>query len=87
MNQHWRLANFLVRRVCAVGFIICGSIVLLAWLPALLDPNGTIPVNGRPEHDIGWRLLGVLIPAIVVVLGILLFRTKPYEPGRRQEDV
>ena len=77
---YWRLINFLVRRVTAVGFIVVGSILVLEFLPALMDPAGTIPVNGVPESDLGFRLMGVAFPAIVVVLGVLLFRAKPFYP-------
>jgi hypothetical protein len=82
MTTYWRVFNFMIRRVVAVGFMVVGVILVVTWLPSLLDPNGSIPVNGIPDHDLGMRLFGVVLPAIVAVLGVLLFRSKPYDPDR-----
>jgi hypothetical protein len=83
---YWRLFNFLARRVVAVGFMIVGSILCLYFLPSLIDPKGTIPVNGIPESDIVYRLFAVVLPAIVAGLGLLLYRVRPWYPGSGSSD-
>ena len=82
---YWRLFNFLARRVVAVGFMVVGSILCLYFLPSLIDPKGTIPVNGVPESDIVYRVLAVVLPAIVAALGVLLYRVRPWYPQGDQQ--
>jgi hypothetical protein len=79
-QAYWRFFNFMVRRVVAVGFALVGSLIAISAIPALLDPNGTIPVNGVPEHDIFYRLFAFLLPAIIAVFGVLMYRAKPFTP-------
>ncbi len=75
---YWRVFNFAVRRVFAVAAVVAGSTVSLSSLPALLDPTGTVLVNGVPESDIVYRLLAVLYPAVFAVGGLLLYCSRPY---------
>jgi len=77
---YWRFFNFMVRRVVAVGFVVVGSILCLYFLPSLIDPKGTIPVNGVPQSDLFYRLFAVLLPALVAGLGVLLYRVRPWYP-------
>jgi len=79
-KAYWRFFNFLVRRVVGVAFIIGGSVVALSWLPALLSPHGTIPVNGVEESDLFYRAFAVVLPALMAVLGVFLYRVKPFVP-------
>lgn len=63
-----------------MGFILFGSVLALYFLPTLLDPKGTITVNGVPETDLSYRVIAVIIPVIVALLGALLFRVRPWFP-------
>lgn len=60
---YWRFFNFMVRRVMATCFVVGGSILCLYFLPSLLDPKGTIPVNGVSESDVVYRLFAVHVGA------------------------
>lgn len=82
MSLYWRIFNFLVRRVIAVGFVVVGSIVGVVNLPSLL-PGGTINVDGLPSGDIVLRLATVLLPVIVAGFDIALYRVAPFIPGNR----
>jgi len=79
-SAYWRFFNFLVRRVVAVAFAAIGSIMTLVSLPSLLDPNGTVLVNGQPEHDLVYRFFAFLMPAIMAALGVLMYRAPPFVP-------
>lgn len=79
MSVYWRFFNFLVRRVVASAFVVVGGIVAAADIPALL-PGGTIPVNGVPTDDLVFRLASVGMPLLVAILGIALYRAKPFVP-------
>lgn len=79
-QAYWRLFNFVVRRVIAVLFIVGGSIISLSFIPALLDPNGSILVDGVPETDLFYRVFAVVMPAIMAVCGVLMYRAKPFSP-------
>lgn len=77
---HWRVFNFMVRRVMAVGFVFVGLVLVAYGLPTLL-PGGTIKVNGVPSDDMVYRLFGTLMPLVACVLGVALYRTRPYLPS------
>ena len=80
---YYRFVNFVVRRVVAVGLVVVGSLVALSGIPALVNPDGTVLVNGQPQGDLFYRIGGVLLPAIMVLLGVLLFRAAPFVPKER----
>ncbi len=77
---HWRVFNFMVRRVMAIGFVFVGLVLFAYGLPTLL-PGGTIKVNGVPSDDMVYRLFGTLMPLVACVLGVALYRTRPYLPS------
>jgi hypothetical protein len=79
MTLYWRIFNFLVRRVVAVGFVVVGSMIGLMNLPNLFF-GGTINVDGAPSDDIVFRLVVVLLPFLVSILGIALYRIAPFSP-------
>jgi len=81
---YWRLFNFLIRRVIAVGFMFGGAILFISGVPDIL-PGGTVQFNGQPTDDAVIRFFSVLFPLIVVVLGIFLFRVNPYCPSSIKE--
>ncbi len=84
---YYRAFNFLIRRVVAVSFVVLGLIIGLSHVPALIDPNGTILWNGEPSSDIVIRTFAVLMPLVLAVLGVLLFRARPwYPPALRSPD-
>jgi hypothetical protein len=85
-KAYWLFFNFMVRRVVAVAFIIGGSIVALSWLPALFSPNGTIPVNGVEESDLFYRAFAVVLPTLAAVLGVFLYRAKPFVPSGQDHE-
>ena len=80
MSMYWRIFNFLVRRVVAVGFIVVGLAVGLMSLPALL-PGGTVNIDGSPTSDIALRLVSVFLPLVVGALGVALYRAVPFDPS------
>jgi hypothetical protein len=77
---YWRFFNFLIRRIMAVGFILGGIVLFIYGIPSIL-PGGTVQLNGQPTDDMVFRFFSALFPLIVVVLGIFLFRIKPYYPS------
>lgn len=79
-QTYWRVFNFVVRRVVAVVFVIVGSIGALSSLPALFNPNGSIPVNGPPDRDIVYRIIAFVLPGVMAVFGVLIYRAKPFVP-------
>lgn len=76
---YWRLFNFLTRRVLACSFLVGGIVLFIASVPNVF-PGGTVQYDGQATDDMGFRVISVLFPLIVVVLGIFLFRVKPYYP-------
>ena len=80
---YWRFFNFMVRRVVAVGFVVVGSLIALSGILALIDPTGTVLVNGVPQADLLYRIFGVLLPGVIAILGVLLYRAPPFEPRER----
>jgi hypothetical protein len=81
---YWRLFN-IGAKVVAVGFIVFGAVVAAHSYPAVMDPNGTVLVNGVPESDFVMRLVSFVAPIVVVILGILLLRAKPFFPRHRDQ--
>lgn len=77
---HWLTFNFFVRRIIAPAFIVGGAIIFLVSFPIIL-PGGTVLVDGQPSSDLVFRCFVVFFPLIVVFLGILLYRVKPYFPN------
>jgi hypothetical protein len=72
----------------ALGFIFGGFILFIYEAPDIL-PGGTVQLNGQPTDDIVIRLFSALFPLIMMVLGIFLFRVKPYYPSsimRKAQD-
>jgi H+/Cl- antiporter ClcA len=82
MSLYWRIFNFLVRRVIAVGFVVVGFVIGLVNLNSLL-PGGTIKVGGSPSSDIVFRLAAVLLPIVVTALGVMLYRVAPFSPSKK----
>lgn len=79
-TAYWRTFNFLIRRVFAIGSISAGIVLAIVDIPALL-PDGTVNVDGVPTSDLVFRLLSVAVPLLFVIIGLALFRVKPYYPG------
>ena len=80
-QSYWRAFNFIARRVVAPAFALVGGLGALSGVPALIDPEGTVLVNGVPDHDLVWRIIAVALPAVVAVFGVLMYRARPYSPG------
>src|ERR1700704_4948741 len=83
-STHWTVFNFLARRVFACAFIFGGLVIAVSALPALL-PGGTIKVDGQPSTDLVFRLVGVLLPLGIVLVGVALYRVAPYYPVQPKE--
>jgi hypothetical protein len=77
---YWQFLNFLIRRIVAVGFVFGGIVLFVYGVPSIL-PGGIVQFNGQPTDDMVFRIFSALFPLVVVVLGIFLFRAKPYYPG------
>ena len=81
-ENHWKFFNFLTRRVMALSFIFGGIIMTMLSLPSIL-PGGTVMVDGNPSDDLVLRWFVFLLPLVVVLLGIALYRVAPFEPRRK----
>jgi hypothetical protein len=81
---YWRVFNFWIRRVVAVGFMVVGGLIAVSYLPSLVDPNGTVLVNGQPQNDLFYRIVAVVLPAVVAALGVMLYRAAPFVPKDAQ---
>jgi hypothetical protein len=77
---YWRSFNFLTKRIMAPCFIIGGFVIFIYGVPNIL-PGGTVQLNGQPTDDMIIRLFSVLMPLIMSVSGVFLFRAKPYYPS------
>jgi hypothetical protein len=83
-SLYWRFFSFVVRRIIAVGFFVAGCWGALSNLPMLL-PGGAVVIDGVREDDLGMRALMVGFPLLFAVLGVALFRAKPFVPGEAGE--
>jgi hypothetical protein len=81
LPAYHRVLDFFLRRIFAVSAIILGTVIALVDLPSLL-PGGTFANNGVPTDSWFWRIFAVLFPLLFVILGIALFRAKPFKPWR-----
>jgi hypothetical protein len=81
-DHHWKAFNFLVRRIVALGFVAVGLILTLYGLPNLL-PGGTILVDGISSDDLVLRWVSVLLPLVLALFGVALFRIQPYVPSKK----
>ncbi|WP_295684784.1 hypothetical protein [uncultured Nevskia sp.] len=81
---HWRLFNFLARRVVAPGFVVVGFLLAAFNIPNLF-PGGTVNVDGIPSNDIVMRLSAVVLPLFAVVMGVAMFMAKPYRPPEKHK--
>jgi hypothetical protein len=85
-QEHWRIFNFLMRRVVAIAFMAGGTLLFLQGARHLL-PGGTIVIDGHPTDDVGMRLIVTVLPGVMAVLGALMFRARPYyPPGVKSDD-
>jgi hypothetical protein len=84
-RTYWRVFNFMMRRVVAVMFVIVGTIGALSSLPALFNPDGSVPLNRIPDRDIVYRIIAFALPAVIAVFGVLIYRAKPFEPPKFKE--
>jgi hypothetical protein len=73
-----RFFNFMVRRVVAVAFVVVGSLGALLSIPAIFIPNGSVLVNGVAQGSLFWRILAVVFPGVFAILGVVLFRARPF---------
>ena len=68
---------------CFFGWmaIIIGSLVGLSHIHRLFDPEATINVNGVEESATFYiKLLAVIFPLVISVLGVFIIRAKPFYP-------
>lgn len=65
MKRHRRLYRFM-------GFIwaLVGTMLLLAFVPLIFDPNGTITYNGVPTTALGPKISAAIFAATFVVAGL-----------------
>lgn len=62
-------------RTTGWGLLIVGSIILLANLPALLDPEATINVNGQQRKEIWIKVLVTLFASTFPAIGAIIVLT------------
>jgi hypothetical protein len=70
--------DYLLRRVVSIVFIMGGMVMVIGGIATLLDPDATVMVNGSPERSVVFKLVLVLVPAVVAFVGVLLFRARPF---------
>jgi len=75
----------LFARITGYAFLIGGTLIGFSFLPNLLDPKGTVAVNGVPTSDFGIRLIPVLLPLLMAVFGWLIVRAKNFYPAYVRE--
>lgn len=80
---HWKLFNFLTRRVMAVSFVVGGSVMAVHGVSNIL-PGGTVLVNGIPTDDLAFRWVTFLLPLLLVPFGVALFKVAPFVPRMKR---
>lgn len=83
-GAHWKLFNFLTRRVMAVSFVIGGIASAASALPNIL-PGGTILVDGVPTDDLVIRWVSFILPLLLIPIGIFLFKSAPFAQKKRRK--
>lgn len=83
-EAHWKLFNFLTRRVMAVSFVIGGIASAASALPNIL-PGGTVLVNGIPTDDLVIRWVSFFLPLLLIPIGIALFKAEPFAKKYRRK--
>ena len=74
MKRHGRIYRFMGAMFC-----LTGSVLLITFLPLLLDENATINYNGAATSDFGPKLSAVLFTGSFVVIGLaFLFSPNRY---------
>lgn len=63
--------------------LIIGSIILIGFLPTLLDPEATISVNSTPRSDLWTKISSLLFIVIFPIIGSLM----AFFPQRRLESL
>jgi hypothetical protein len=84
LDWYERLLNAGIRRFVAAAFIGVGGLIALLNLRFLV-PGATIELNGEPTSDILTRLVSVILPALIALFGVYLFRLNklPFSRERR----
>lgn len=82
---HYRVLNFLARRVVAPAFVVIGGYAAAVNASALL-PGGSTLVNGTASTDLVFRISAVVLPLVIAVLGVALYRMKPFVPSAENGD-
>jgi len=80
-QSFWKLFD-LLRKVVGWAFLVGGLVVGSYFLVGAFSPGSAVNVNGVPSTDLGNRLLTVLLPYVMAVLGWLIVRAKPYYPSK-----
>lgn len=81
-EQQIKLFNFLARRVIGPAFVVVGLIVAAFGVKSIL-PGGTVLVDGVPTDDLVFRWLVFLLPLLVSLLGVALFKVAPFTPSKK----
>lgn len=71
------LFSVLVRRVVGPCFF-AGGIIIAGYSIFALATGGTVSVDGQPTNDWVFVAISILLPAIVAILGLFLFRAEPH---------
>ena len=75
----WKFFN-LFGRLFGWSALLVGSLIALSNIPLLLDPNSTTNINGIEETDLFYKLVSIILPAIMALLGWLIIKSKPFNP-------
>lgn len=80
---HWKLFNFLTRRVLAFSFVVGGLVMAVFGVSNIL-PGGAVLVNSIPSDDLVFRWVTFLLPLLLVLFGVALFKVAPFVPRKKQ---
>lgn len=75
----WKIFN-VCARVIGVMFVVIGGGVSVWGVSLLLQPNSTIALNGVSTNDFVLKIIVVVVPLLLVLLGTLLIRAPCYKP-------
>jgi hypothetical protein len=84
-TTHWKVVNFIVRRVVAIGGVINGSLMALFALPPLLMTDGTVVVNGEPTFSLLWRILNLVMALFLVGFCVFLYNLPQFPWGQKPQ--
>ena len=76
-NIYWKTLTLFVR-IVGCGFVACGLAVGGWGCFLLIDSKAAVNWNGTDTTDIGLKLVILFSSILVIGMGVLLIKAKPY---------